>query len=75
MFPANVPTGAYSIEVLLVQNGQVIAAQSTPMFVSKIGVGAEIYDFAHVHAAWYGLIAILIAVFAGWSAGLIFRKS
>lgn len=75
VFPANVPTGAYSVEVLLVQNGQVIAAQSTPMFVSKIGVGAEIYDFAHVHAAWYGLIAILIAVFAGWSAGLIFRKS
>jgi len=75
VFPANVPTGAYSVEVLLVQNGQVIAAQSTPMFVSKVGVGAEIYDFAHVHAAWYGLIAILIAVFAGWSAGLIFRKS
>ena len=30
VFPANVPTGAYSVEVLLVQNGQVIAAQSTP---------------------------------------------
>ncbi len=75
VFPASVPTGAYTVEVLLVQNGQVIAAQSTPMFVSKIGIGAEIYDFAHVHAAWYGLIAILIAVFAGWSAGLVFRKS
>jgi uncharacterized protein (TIGR02186 family) len=75
VFPANVPTGAYSVEVLLVNGGQVIAAQSTPMFVSKVGVGAEIYDFAHVHAAWYGLIAILIAVAAGWGAGFVFRKS
>ncbi|MFM7343850.1 MAG: TIGR02186 family protein [Tagaea sp.] len=74
-FPANVPTGAYTVEVLLVRNGQVVAAQSTPMFVSKVGVGAEIYDFAHTHSAWYGLIAVLIAVFAGWAAGAIFKKS
>jgi uncharacterized protein (TIGR02186 family) len=74
-FPANVPTGAYTVEVLLVRGGQVIAAQSTPMFVSKVGVGAEIYDFAHAYAAWYGLLSVLIAVFAGWAAGAIFRKS
>lgn len=74
-FPANVPTGAYTVEVLLIRNGQVAAAQSTPMFVSKVGFGAEIYDFAHTHAAWYGLIAVLIAVFAGWAAGAIFKKS
>lgn len=74
-FPANVPTGAYTVEVLLIRNGQVAAAQSTPMFVSKVGIGAEIYDFAHTHSAWYGLIAVLIAVFAGWAAGAIFKKS
>ncbi|MCM0020593.1 MAG: TIGR02186 family protein, partial [Tagaea sp.] len=74
VFPANVPTGAYNVEVLLVRNGQVAAAQSTPMFVSKVGIGAEVYDFAHTHAAWYGLLAVLIAVFAGWAAGAIFKK-
>jgi uncharacterized protein (TIGR02186 family) len=74
-FPANVPTGAYTVEVLLIRNGQVAAAQSTPMFVSKVGVGAEIYDFAHAYAALYGLIAVFIAVFAGWAAGAIFKKS
>ncbi|MCA3268619.1 MAG: TIGR02186 family protein [Azospirillum sp.] len=74
-FPANVPTGAYTVEVLLIRNGQVAAAQSTPMFVSKVGIGAEIYDFAHTHAAWYGILAVLIAVFAGWAAGAVFRKS
>ncbi len=74
VFPANVPTGNYSVEVLLIRGGQVIAAQTTPMFVSKVGFGADIYDFAHEWAALYGLIAILLAVSAGWAAGLIFRK-
>ncbi|MBI1245286.1 MAG: hypothetical protein GC202_09795 [Alphaproteobacteria bacterium] len=74
LFPANVPTGNYTVEVLLVRDGQVIAAQTTPMFVSKVGVGADIYDFAHDYAALYGIIAILFAVGAGWGAGVVFRK-
>lgn len=74
LFPANVPTGNYSVEVLLIRGGQVIAAQTTPMFVSKVGFGADVYDFAHEWAALYGLLAILLAVTAGWAAGAIFRK-
>jgi uncharacterized protein (TIGR02186 family) len=75
VLPANVPPGAYTAEVLLVRNGQVIAAQTTPMFVSKIGLGAEVYDFAHRHAALYGILAILLAVLSGWGAGVAFRKA
>jgi len=74
LFPANVPTGNYSVEVLLIRNGQVLAAQTTPMFVSKVGFGADVYDFAHAWSAVYGLLAILLAVAAGWAAGAIFRK-
>lgn len=75
VLPANVPPGAYTAEVLLLRNGQVIAAQTTPMFVSKIGVGAEVYDFAHRHAALYGILAILLAVLSGWGASVAFRKA
>ena len=75
VLPANVPPGAYTVEVLLLRNGQVIAAQTTPMFVSKIGLGAEVYDFAHRHAALYGILAILLAVLSGWGAGVAFRKA
>jgi hypothetical protein len=75
VLPANVPPGAYTAEVLLLRNGQVIAAQTTPMFVSKIGLGAEVYDFAHRHAALYGILAILLAVASGWGAGVAFRKA
>jgi len=75
VLPANVPPGAYTAEVLLVRNGQVIAAQATPMLVSKIGLGADVYDFAHRHAALYGILAILLAVLSGWGASVAFRKA
>jgi len=73
-FPANVPTGTYAVEVFLIREGEVVAAQSTPLVVSKIGVGADIADFAHRFSALYGLIAVLGAVMAGWLAGIILRR-
>lgn len=74
VFPTNVPTGTYTVEVFLVDDAQVISAQTTPLYVSKIGVLAEIFRFATVNAALYGLVAILIAVLAGLGANAIFRK-
>src|SRR5690606_6994213 len=59
LLPANVPTGTYLVTVFLLRQGEVVSAQTTPLDVSKIGVGAGIYDFAHEHAAAYGLIAVL----------------
>lgn len=73
-FPANVPVGTYTVEVLLLRDGQVVSAQTTPLIVSKIGVGAEIFEFAHRHSAFYGIIAVLVAAFAGWLAAAAFKK-
>ncbi|UCH73892.1 MAG: TIGR02186 family protein [Rhodospirillales bacterium] len=74
LFPTNVPTGTYTVEVLRVRDGTVISAQSTPLYVSKIGVLAEIFGFAHDYAAFYGVFAILFATLAGLSANAAFRK-
>ncbi len=73
-FPANVPIGTYSVEVYLLENGQVVSAQTTPLIISKIGVGADVYDFAHNQPAIYGIIAILVAISAGWLAATAFKK-
>ncbi len=73
-FPANVPVGTYLVEVYLMADGEVVSAQTTPLVVSKIGLGADLYDFAHQRAAIYGIIAILLAASAGWVAALVFRK-
>ncbi|WP_374440123.1 TIGR02186 family protein [Stella sp.] len=74
-FPANVPTGTYTVDVFLVRDGEVVAAQATPLVVSKIGVGADMADIAHRYAALYGIIAVLVAAVAGWLAGIIFRRN
>lgn len=74
-FPANVPTGAYQVQVYLLREGQVVGAQTTPLIVSKLGLEAEVFDFAHNQSALYGVIAVLVALVAGWLAHIVFRKS
>lgn len=73
-FPANVPTGAYTADVYLFRSGVVVGSTRTTLAVRKAGMEAAVYDFAHQHSAIYGILAIAIALFAGWLAGAIFRK-
>ncbi len=73
-FPANVPTGYYTVSIMLFRGGEAISAQTTPLIVNKISVIAEISDFARRHAAAYGMIGIGLAVAAGWFAGFVFRR-
>jgi uncharacterized protein (TIGR02186 family) len=73
-FPANVPTGSYSVEVYLIRDGDVVSAEITPLIISKIGVGAEIFDFAQQRPALYGLAAIVVAVVTGWLAAVALQR-
>lgn len=74
-FPVNVPIGTYEVTVHLFKHGRLVSSEKTPLTVQKVGLEAQIYDFAHDQAAWYGLIAIAIALVAGWLAGVIFRRA
>lgn len=73
-FPANVPTGSYRVQVLLIRDGEVAGAQTTPLIVGKIGFDADVFQFAHDYSAAYGLLAIIGALLAGWIAHLVFRR-
>lgn len=73
-FPANVAIGTYGIDVYAVTNGEIAAFETTLLSVRKFGIEAEVYDFAHRHAMAYGVLAILIAVMAGWLGSALFRK-
>jgi uncharacterized protein (TIGR02186 family) len=73
-FPANVPTGSYTVEVLLLSGGEVVSAQTTPLIVSRIGFSNGVFVVAHHHAALYGTGALIFAIAAGWAAGAIFRR-
>ncbi len=73
IFPANVPTGPYRVEVFLFEQGREIGRRESTLVVRKVGVEAGVFNFAHQQSALYGAAAILIALGFGWLAGVIFR--
>lgn len=72
--PSNPTEGTYTVSVYLLQNGMVLEAQTNPLIVSKTGIWADLFLFAHDRPAVYGVLAIVVAVLAGWLAAVIFRK-
>jgi uncharacterized protein (TIGR02186 family) len=74
-FPSNVPTGTYLVEVFLVRDKDVISGQTTPLVVSKVGVDAALFEFSTRQPGFYGMIAVLTAIVAGWLASLPFRSA
>ena len=74
VLPSKVATGTYRVQVFLVRDGQVVTVQTTPLLVSKVGLGADVFDFAHRDAPIYGFLAILMAAAAGWTAAAAFRR-
>jgi len=72
-FPANVPPGNYLVEVFLARDRDVVGGLKTPLLIEKVGIDAQVSDYARREAAAYGAIAVLTAVVAGWLASLPFR--
>jgi uncharacterized protein (TIGR02186 family) len=75
-FPANVPTGLYRIRTYLVQGGKVVDGVGTApsLQITKAGLSALIFEFAHYEPFLYALLAVMGAIFAGWLASLAFRR-
>ena len=74
-FPKNVPTGTYLVEVFLVRDKDVVSGQTTPLVVSKVGLDAAVYEFSNRQPGFYGAIAVLTAMVAGWLASLPLRRA
>lgn len=73
-FPSTVPTGIYRVEVYLFKGEKVIAAQATPLFVNKVGLEQDVFDFAHERALLYGIISVVLAMSIGWLAALVMQR-
>lgn len=73
-FPANVPVGTYRVEVYLLVDGEVASTQVTPLMISKIGLGAGIFEFAQRYSAAYAIVAIMLAAGGGLAAAAAFKR-
>ena len=72
--PAHVPTGNYLVEALLVADGEVLSTRSAALSIEKAGFSADVSTFARTDEALYGIIAIALALVAGWLGSFAFRK-
>ena len=73
-FPANVAPGPYTIEIYLVRDGHIERGERRTLFITKVGLSAEVYVRAHKNGVLYGLVAVAIALMAGWVGAIGLRK-
>jgi uncharacterized protein (TIGR02186 family) len=72
--PANVPDGVFSASIYLFEDGDLVQAQTTPLYVSKAGFERLVYTLANRQPLAYGILAVVLAVVAGWAASVAFRR-
>jgi uncharacterized protein (TIGR02186 family) len=73
--PADVARGQYNVEVYLFRDGQIVSAQSTPLFIDQTGIERRLFNFAHNNPFGYGLAAVFMALAMGWLSSLLFRRT
>ncbi|KPQ07754.1 MAG: putative transmembrane protein [Rhodobacteraceae bacterium HLUCCA12] len=71
--PANLTEGAYTTRMYLVRDGDVVNQFRTAIFVRKEGIERWLHQLAYDQPLAYGLLALLIALAAGWGASEAFR--
>ena len=72
--PATVTRGQYNAEVYLFRDGNVISAQSTPLFIDQTGLERRLYNFSHTSPLSYGVSAVMMAMVLGWLSSVVFRR-
>lgn len=73
--PATVTRGQYNAEVYLFHDGNVVSAQSTPLFIDQTGLERRLYNLAHASPLLYGAAAVLMAGMLGWLSSVVFRRA
>jgi hypothetical protein len=58
----------------LVADGAIVDRTDTRLEIRKSGFEANVFEFANQNPSLYGIMAILIALAAGWFAGIVFRN-
>ena len=73
LLPANLIEGIYEVRIFLTRGRQVVDSHTTILNVEKVGLERFLFNLAHDRPMVYGLLALVIAVAAGWGASTVFR--
>ena len=73
-WPYQAPPAVYNVELYAVKDGRVVGQSATTFEVERVGIGAALSKMAFNQAALYGIMAVVIAMVAGFAVGAIFKK-
>lgn len=73
-WPYQAAPGTYNIEVIAVRDGSIINRAETSLTVARTGIVAQLSNLAFNHASVYGILAIFVAMAAGFAVGALFKK-
>lgn len=71
--PANLTEGNYVARIFLTRNGAVVSSYETTINVQKVGLERFLFGLSREQPMIYGLMALAIAIAAGWGASAAFR--
>lgn len=71
--PANLTQGDYKVRIFLTRKGTVVDTYETIIAVQKVGLERFLFNLAHDQPVIYGILALVIAIAAGWGASAAFR--
>lgn len=72
--PPNVPTGDYVVQTYLINDGEILDRRETRLRVAQVGFNAQVYAFSRQQGFLYGVVAVLLAIAAGWASFAFLRK-
>ena len=71
--PANLTEGEYTLRIFLTREGAVVGDIDTSIIVEKVGIERWLYNLSRLNPLAYGLLAVAIALIAGWLASAAVR--
>jgi uncharacterized protein (TIGR02186 family) len=72
--PAEVPIGAYQVDIKLFAHGALVTRTETMFEIVKVGFEQFVATTARQNGFAYGLATAFMALMTGWMASVVFRK-
>jgi uncharacterized protein (TIGR02186 family) len=73
--PSEIPTGEYRVAVYLFSGKTLLAGETQTLSIEKGGFSERIARAALDFPLPYGLVCVILAIFTGWLAGVMFKRS